>query len=76
LNSYQHIGKGALNMAKISIVELQTGDSVRDLSIHELEVMRGGGGYEYEGKEKEKEYGEEEKKKKKYSYYSYYPCHY
>jgi hypothetical protein len=67
-----HVRKGALNMAKISIIELKAGDPVRELSISELEVMRGGGGYEYEGKEKEKEYEKEEKKK--YSYYPGYSC--
>jgi hypothetical protein len=66
-------------MAKITIVELQAvasgeafADSVRNLSINELEVMKGGGGHECEGKEKEYE---KEEKKKKYSYYPCYPCH-
>jgi hypothetical protein len=65
-------------MAKITIVELQAvgsgenfAESVRDLCVNELGVVKGGGGHEYEGKEKEKEYEKEEKKKK----YSYYPCY-
>lgn len=67
-------------MAKITIVELQAvasgenfADSVSDLSINELKVMRGGHGYGHEKKEKYDDY--KEKEKKYYPCYSCYPCH-